>query len=444
MSEIQARKGMVVGEARAEAELGRWVNIGLMVLVLTFGVTIAWSTLAPIASAVVGSGQVKVDTSRKKIQHLEGGVIRAILVRDGDHVSAGQSLVRLDETRAGASHDVLQAQYGASIAQQARLEAERDGAAEIIWPEELLMRRTEPKVAEILAAQQSQFDARRASLEGELQILDKQIASKRSEISGLIGQQRSKESQLESFRAELAGLGDLMARGMVERTRVRNLEREIARLEGERAEHVSEVAAAGALIGERELQKFQARKSFHEGVVAELRQVQAEGFDYLERMGAARYVLEQTELKSPVDGTVVEMRAHTQGGVVGPGELLMEIVPSNDRLIIEAKVRPEDIDRVRLGLPAGIKLLAFEQRTLAELNGTVTYLSADAIEDERAGLVYFLMKVEVPEGELARLDGQTVQPGMLAEVFVRTGERTFLSYLLKPLADSFDRAWRER
>ncbi|MBP6726609.1 MAG: HlyD family efflux transporter periplasmic adaptor subunit, partial [Thauera sp.] len=208
-------------------------------------------------------------------------------------------------------------------------------------------------MAEILAAQQSQFDARRASLEGELQILDKQIASKRSEINGLIGQQRSKESQLESFRAELAGLGDLMARGMVERTRVRNLEREIARLEGERAEHVSEVAAAGALIGERELQKFQARKSFHEGVVAELRQAQAEGFDYLERMGAARYVLEQTELKSPVDGTVVEMRAHTQGGVVGPGELLMEIVPSNDRLIIEAKVRPEDIDRVRLGLPAG-------------------------------------------------------------------------------------------
>ncbi len=167
MSEIQARKGMVVGEARAEAELGRWVNIGLMVLVLTFGVTIAWSTLAPIASAVVGSGQVKVDTSRKKIQHLEGGVIRAILVRDGDHVSAGQSLVRLDETRAGASHDVLQAQYGASIAQQARLEAERDGAAEIVWPEELLVRRIEPKVAETLAAQQSQFDARGASLEGE-------------------------------------------------------------------------------------------------------------------------------------------------------------------------------------------------------------------------------------------------------------------------------------
>lgn len=438
------RRDLLIGEARANEELRKWRRIGLAILLGTFGTTVAWSSLAPLASAVVAPGIVKVDSNRKKIQHQEGGVIREIRVRDGDRVRAGELLVRLDETRAGASAGVLQAQYDAALALQARLTAERDRRNDIVWPEELAKRSGDPTVDELMKAQRTQFAARRESIVGQLEILDKQIAAKRSEIDGLSGQQKAKVAQLASLATELAGLTDLLSKGMVEKTKYRNLEREIAHIEGERAEHASEIAAARSAIGERELQKFQIRKSFHEGVAEELRKVQTQIFDYVQRMDAARFVLAQTELRSPADGVVTELHAHTEGGVVGPGEVIMEIVP-DDRLIIEAKVSPRDVDRIRTGLAAGIKISAFDQRTLPELDGTVSYLSADIIEDPRSGQGYFLTRIEVPERELDRLGSrQKVQPGMLADVFVRTGERTFLEYLIHPIAASFDQAWRER
>lgn len=428
----------------AERGIKRWTVIGIAILLFTFGLTAVWSVLAPIASAVVAPGLVKVDTSRKKLQHQEGGVIKEILIRDGDQVKAGQVLIRLDETRAGASHGVLQAQYDAAVAQLARLTAERDKLDEIPWPAELADRKEDPKVAEILRSQESLFGARRASVVGQLGILDKQIASKQSEIHGFAGQQAAKEAQLASLKTELAGLSELLTKGMVEKTKYRILERELARLEGERGEHISDIASARSAIAEKDLQKFQIRKSFHEDVVAEMRKVQTEAFDFQERMSAARYVLAQTELKAPVDGTVVDLKAHTQGGVVAPGEVLLEIVPANDRLVVEAHVRPEDIDRVRPSLETGVKLSAFDHRSTPELNGKVSYVSADAIEDERSGRVFFVTKIEVSEAELARLEGQKVQPGMLADVFVRTGEHTFFEYLLHPIVASFEKAWRER
>ncbi|ATE60127.1 HlyD family type I secretion periplasmic adaptor subunit [Thauera sinica] len=436
--------GLVIGDAEATAQLRLWRRIGIAILAATFGGAVLWSSLAPLSSAVIASGIVKVAGNRKKIQHQEGGVIKAILVRDGDQVQAGDVVIRLDETRAGASQGVLQTQYDAALALQARLVAERDGRAEIVWPAELMGRRDDTRIAGLLQTQQSQFAARRASILGHLGILDKQIASTQAAIEGLAGLRKAKETQLESLRTELAGLTDLLSKGMVEKTKYRNLEREIARLEGERAEHASDIASARSTISERELQKFQVRKTFNEEVTEELRKVQTEIFDYLERMQAADYVLAQTELRSPVAGTVTGLKTHTEGGVVAPGEVLLEIVPGDDRLMIEAKVRPQDVDRIRPGLSAGIKLSAFDQRTLPELEGSVTYLSADVIEDERSGQSYFLVRIEVPETELARLAGQKIQPGMFADVFVRTGERTFLAYLLDPIATSFDKAWRER
>ena len=231
---------------------------------------------------------------------------------------------------------------------------------------------------------------------------------------------------------------------MVEKNRIRGIEREISRLDGERAEHVSDIAKTRTSISEKELEKFQIRKRFREEVGEELRKVQTEINDFLERVGAAKHVLEQTDVKAPVDGTVVDSRIHTPGGVIGPGELLLEIVPTNDRLVLEARARPEDIDRLRVGLPAGIKLSAFDQRTTPELEGRVSYVSADTIEDAKSGIAYFLIKVEVPESELKRLQGRTIQPGMMADVFVRTGERTFFGYLMDPLIDSFNKAWREK
>ncbi|MCB1907950.1 MAG: HlyD family type I secretion periplasmic adaptor subunit [Rhodocyclaceae bacterium] len=435
--------GLVVGEDAADREFREWTRFGMLVLLLSFGVAIAWSSAAPLASAVVAPAVVKVDSNRKKIQHQEGGVIKQILVRDGDRVRAGDVLVRLDETRASASAGVIQSQYDAALALRSRLEAERDKTAAIDWPDEWRGRSTEPALEALRKAQQTQFAARRASIVGQLAILDQQIASKRSEIRGLEGQRTARTAQLNSLRTELDGLTGLLGKGMVERTKYRNLEREIARVGGELGEHVSDIAAARSLIGEKELEKFQLRKAFHEEVADELRRVQTEIFDYRQRIDAARYVLAQTELRAPTDGIVTGLQAHTEGGVVGPGEVLMQIVP-DDHLILEAKVSPQDVDRIRVGLQAGIKLSAFDQRTLPELNGRVTYLSADTIEDQRTGTNHFLTRIEVPDTELARLDGHRIQPGMIANVFVRTGERTFIDYLLHPVVASFDKAWRER
>lgn len=420
----------------------RWTWIGIAIIAVTFGGAALWSALVPLSSAVIAPGLIKVDTSRKKIQHLEGGVVKEILVRDGDAVKAGDVLIRLDQTRADASHGIFQSGLDAALAQQARLIAEQDGHGSILFPPDLLARRNDPKVAKLINSQISLFHARRGSFEGQLNILDKQIVFLQDGIEGLNAQQLAKEEQLNSQRSELDGYS--VARSVVEKNRMRAIEREISRLDGERAAHVSDIAKTRTSISEKELEKFQIRKKFREEVGEELRKVQTEINDFLERVGASRHVLEQTDIKAPVDGTVVDSRTHTPGGVIGPGELLLEIVPANDRLVLEARARPEDIDRLRVGLPAGIKLSAFDQRTTPELEGRVSYVSADTIEDAKSGIAYFLIKVEVPESELKRLQGRTIQPGMMADVFVRTGERTFFSYLMDPLIDSFNKAWREK
>jgi HlyD family type I secretion membrane fusion protein len=255
---------------------------------------------------------------------------------------------------------------------------------------------------------------------------------------------KAKEEQLQSLKGEVEGYASLIAKGMIEKTRIWNIEREISRLSGEKAEHLAEVAKSRASISQKELEMFQTRKAFREDVVEQLRKAQTEINSNQERLGAAQQTVEQTDVKSPVDGTVTDVKIHTAGGVVGAGEVLMEIVPTNDRLIIEARVRPEDVDRVRVGLDAAIKLSAFDQGILDELKGRVTYVSADAMEDAKLGLSFFLVKLEVPETEIRRLQGKVVQPGMKADVYVRTGERTFLGYLFRPLVRSFDAAWRER
>lgn len=446
MSELarEFEAALVVGEEKAVAEAKRWNRIGYAVLAGTFGVALLWSSLAPLSSAVVAQGAVKVDSSRKKIQHPEGGVVKEILVRDGSLVKAGDVLVRLDETKAGAAYGVVRGGREVALATQARLEAERDEKPGIVFPKALAARAGEPQIAEILRAQESLFNARRSSRVGEVGILERQIGALRSEISGLLSQQRSKEEQAASIKSELDGLQALASQGMVEKTKLRATERDLTRLKGERDELASKVASANTAISEKELKKFQVKKAFHEEVVAELKKVQAENLELIEKESATRYTLEQTELRAPVDGTVTDLKVHTAGGVIGPGEVVMEVVPSSDRLIVEGKVLPPDIDRVALGQEVGIKLHAFNSRTTPELKGALQYVSADAVVDPRTEMSYFIVKASVPPDELKRLGEQKVQPGMQTDMFIITGERTFLGYLFQPLADSFNRAWRER
>lgn len=440
----QTLGAMVVGEQRAGAELRRWWRIGLLVLACSFGAAGLWSTLAPLSSAVVAAGAVKVETDRKKIQHPEGGVVKEILVRSGSQVQAGEVLVRLDATKAGSGYGVVRGGRDVALATQARLEAERDGR-DIRWPKSLQDRMSEPQVADTLRAQQALFEARRSSLAGEVGIINEQIAALRSEITGYMSQARSKQEQASSLQRDLDGLADLQAQGMVEKTKVRAIERDITRLNGERDEILARIAQARTAITEKELRRFQVRKSFSEEVVGELKKVQAEGFELLEREGVARRQLDLTELRAPVAGTVTDVRVHTAGGVVGPGEVLLELVPSNDRLVVEARVLPQDVDRVTVGMPAGIKLHAFNSRTTLELPAAVSYVSADAVVDPRSDISWFTVRLEVPSQAMDMAGGdRRVMPGMQADVFIRTGERTFLRYLLQPLLDSFDMAFRER
>ncbi len=446
MSELarEFEAALVVGEEKAAADGRRWNRIGYAIIAGTFGLSIVWSSLAPLSSAVVAQGAIKVDSSRKKIQHPEGGVVKEILVRDGTAVKAGDVLVRLDETKAGAAYGVVKGGREVALAAQARLEAERDERAAIVFPKALTSQADDPQIAEILRAQESLFNARRASRIGEVGILDRQIGALRSEISGLQSQQRSKQEQAASVKAELDGLSALASQGMVEKTKIRATERDLTRLLGERDELASKVASANTAISEKELKKFQVRKSFHEDAVAELKKVQAENFELIERESATRYTLEQNELRAPVDGTVTDLKVHTAGGVISPGEVVMELVPSSDRLIVEGKVLPPDIDRVAKGQTVGIKLHAFNSRTTPELKGELSYVSADAVVDQRTETSYFVVKATVSADELRRLGEQKVQPGMQTDMFIITGERTFLGYLFKPLADSFNKSWRER
>ena len=436
---------LIVGQAAAEASLSRWLRIGWLIVAATFGIGLGWAALAPLSSAVVASGIVKVETDRKKIQHPEGGVVQAIFAKEGMHVKAGDVLVRLDATKAGSGYGMVRGGRDVALATLARLTAERDDLPAIAWPPELKAREADPQVADILRSQTQLFQARRNSLQGELNILAEQTTALRSEISGLESQQRSKEEQMASLKHDLDSLLDLEKHGMVEKTRVRSVEREHTKLLGERDEIVARIAQARTAISEKGLRRFQLRKAFSEEVVAELKKVQAEGFELQERETAAKRTLEQTELRAPVDGTITELRVHTAGGVIAPGEVLMELVPSSDRLVVEARVMPQDVDRVAVGLPASLKLHAFGAQVSTELDARVSYVSADAAADPRTEQTWFTVRLDVAPEALDKIGSQNkVVPGMQTDVFIRTGQRTFLGYLMQPLSDSFRRAWRER
>ncbi len=420
------------------------IVMGSIIAIVFVGGFLLWASLITISSAVIAGGVVKVDSSRKAIQHLEGGVVKEILVDDGDRVEQGQVLVRLDRTRAAAAQGVIETGYYDALAQQARLCAERDGKSTIEFPEELRALTQDSEVQEIIQAQGALFAARSNSLHGQLGIIDEQVLHLQEDIAGLEAQSHAKVDQIQSLIEELDGLTNLLKRGLIDRTRVLTLKREKASLEGELGEHKSQIAAAKSSISEKQLEKYQLQKAFQEGVATDLRRVQAELFDFKEQLLAARHVLQQTEIKAPVKGIVVGRGVHTVGGVVAPGEVILEMVPVNDNLIVEAKILPQDIDNVKVGLPAGVRISAFNQRTTPELNGAVSYVSADIIENPNTGEGYFISRVIVSEEELSKLgSGKDLQPGMTADVMIRTGSRTPMDYLIEPLLVNIRKAFRE-
>ncbi|MFP3943992.1 MAG: HlyD family type I secretion periplasmic adaptor subunit [Alphaproteobacteria bacterium] len=416
---------------------------GLVVLAVTFGGFGTWAAVAQLSSAVVSQGTVKVLSNRKKVQHLEGGIVREIKVRNGDRVKEGDVLLRLDQTQASARADIINSRYYTVRAAIARLQAERDNADEIAFPAELEKRRSEPAIREVLEGQEKLFEARRATLNGELELLEERVGQLEEEIRGLKAEVGSRSSQITLIRDELEGLRKLHEKGYAPRTRLLALEREEARLRGERGSQEARIARARRLIGETRLKIIQTRQAWQERVITQLREHQSQVMDLQERKHAADVWLTRTDVRATATGTVVGMNVHAQGQVLQPGETILEIVPSEDRLIVEAAVRPVDRDEVLVGQAADVAFTAFSQRTTPKLKGEVIYVSADSMTDEKTGATYYVARIAVPDEEVKRLGGRSLQPGMPANVFIKTGARTPLDYLLKPLTESLSHAWRE-
>jgi epimerase transport system membrane fusion protein len=421
-------------------------RFGIFLIVAVFGGLGGWAALAPLSSAAHAPGQVTVENYRKIIQHLEGGIVESIRVRDGDWVEKGQVLVTLSDTQTRAQLEVLRGQYLITQAREARLVALRDDQPHIVYPPELLEARGDSRAAEAMRVQSQTFQARRQSLENEVHLYQEQIGQLRAKQRGLQAQKASRDKLMQSFESELHDYQALLKEGYSEKQTVRDLERKFADSEGQNGELQSSLAAVGLQISETQLKVLQLKKALQSEVIKELAEVQANLFELREKIHALEHTVERSVIKAPDNGKVLGLAVHTLGGIIAPGSRILEIVPQNEKLLVEAHVSPMDIDHVKIGQTAEVRFSVFKSKDLPRIDGKVLALSADSLIDEGGEhATYYLARVEVnPEGleALARLDLELL-PGMPAEVLIRTGKRTFLQYLADPLSDSFSRSFIE-
>jgi len=416
---------------------------GAAIVFLFFGVFGGWAALAPLKSAALAPGTVIVENNRKTIKHLEGGIVGKIFVADGDVVSAGQTLIQLDDTQAQVMKERLRGRLLSGKALEARLLAERDKRDDIEFPETLTGDKSATdEVVDALNGQRSIFQTRRDSLIAQQRIFNRQIAQLHEEITGLRGQISSENTQLSLLSLEMKDVQTLVDKGLAKRSRLLSLQRGKAEIEGSRSRNIAAIARAGQQISETELRLSELETQRLNEVVEELGQVQTEVFDLEERIRSSEDVLQRTDIRAPLDGTIVGLQVHTTGGVIAPGEPLMNLVPSGANMIVEAQIDPGDIDVVHADLPAQVRLTAFNQRNLAPLDGRVITISADRLTDERTGAPYFLAQIALV-GDLSKETAIALYPGMQAEVIIVTGERTMLEYIFRPIAQSLSRAFRE-
>ena len=426
-------------------ELRRPIRAGVLVIGLFFGGIGWWAASAPLAGAAIAPGVVSPDGSRRVVQHLEGGIIREILVRDGTRVRAGDPLIVLEDIQARAGFDALQARFHTLAATQARLLAEQSAAASVRFPASLIEATTQdPTALEAMVAQRALFDIRAKALGDRKDILRRRMEQLREEIAGLEAQIGADSRQILLIDEEIQGVEQLYRKGLERKSRLLALQRARTDIDGNRAERRARIARARQAIGETELQIIAQDTAQLEAVNEEASQIQFELAEIEQRLAASRDVLQRTLIGAPVDGTVVALRFRTSGGVVRPGEPVLEIVPDNEELLIDARLSPMDIDVVRAGLPARVVLPAFQQRHMPQIHGRVRQVSPDAIADPQTGQLFFQVRVEIDRDQLAALEPELeLTPGMPAEVYITTGERTALDYLLSPFHDSLRRAWRE-
>lgn len=403
-----------------------------------------WSATAKLAGAVLAAGTIVVDSSVKKVQHATGGIVGEIRVRDGDRVNAGDIVLRLDETIAKANLSVIVSQLTELYVRQARLRAERDGIDDVEVLAQLKPRLEEPEIAKILAGERTLFENRRSSRAGQKAQLKERIAQLFQEITGLKAQQAAKATEAELIGRELTEIESLFNKKLTPLTKLIALKRDQARIEGERAQLIAAAAQARGKSAEIELQILQIDQDMRTEVTKDLREAQAKEAELFERRIAAEDQLKRIDIRAPQSGVVHQLAVHTIGGVINQSEPIMLIVPEGEALVVEAKIAPQDIDHVHLGQPTFVRFSAFNQRTTPELNGEVVRVSADLTKDTQTGQAWFTARVGLSEKELERLGSLKIVPGMPAEIYIKTTERTALSYLMKPLSDQIARAFIER
>lgn len=416
---------------------------GFGIIALIFGALGGWAAVAPLSQGAVASGKVVVENQRKTVQHLEGGIVKDILVKEGDSVTAGDTLFTLDDKRNKANADALTKQYFLSRAEEARLIAEMKKKTSIDFPSELTEAPEQYLAKQIMFNQQALFNARKQALEGEFEILGKKEVQLKKLAQGLRAQKDSKARQIELLSEEIKDNQKLFESKSISKVRLLELKRMEADMEGEYGSLISEIASTELQTSETRLKMLQLEKSFQEKILLEMREVQKRLVETQEKMLAAIDILQRMVITAPVSGIVVNNQVYTQGEVINSGETLLEIVPQNIKLVVEAQVQTQDIDTIAPGMEAEVRFLPFKQRLIPIVIGQVAAVSADILENERTGDSYYLAKVEIPPAEMEKLGEHTLVPGMPADVIVNAGEYTMLEYLLAPLTDNFARAFKE-
>jgi len=419
------------------------VRAGAAVIVLLLGGVVAWASTTDISGAVIAAGHVVVDSNVKKVQHPTGGVVVDLDVRDGDRVKKGEVVVRLDETVTRANLAVVTKGLDQLQARKARLEAERDGLNRITFPNDLKARADQAEVEPITRGERRLFESRREAREGQKAQLQQRIEQLNKEFAGYEAQERAKSKEIKLIGHELESARKLWDKNLIPLTKYTALQRDAARLEGEHGVLVATQSRIKGRIAETKLEIIQIDRDMTSEVGRELRDTDAKIGELIERKVAAEDQLKRVEIRAPQDGTVYQLAVHAVGEVIGPGDPVMLIVPENDDLKVEAKIAPEDVDQLAIGQTAALRFSAFNQRTTPEIEGTVVRISPDTATDQRTGQSFYKVRIDVKASEIAKLGAIKLLPGMPVEVFVKTGERNVLSYLLKPLDDQIARAFRE-
>jgi HlyD family secretion protein len=428
--------------------------IGLAITVLLISGLGGWTATTRLAGAVIASGMIVVESYVKKVQHPTGGVVGAILVKEGDEVEAGQVVLRLDDTVTRSTVGVVRSQLDELLAREARLLAERDDSAAILFPPQLTVAREETSATMAVVGEQKLFESRLAARTGQQSQLRERIAQTKEEIRGLSAQLEAKGSELDLIAKELIGVAHLYEKNLVSISRYMLLQRDKAKIQGEHGQLIADIARARGKITETELQIIQLDKDFRTEVLKDLREAQGKIAELKERLTGAEDQLKRVDLRAPQAGVVHQLAVHTVGGVIGNGQTIMQIVPRTDELVIEAKVAPHDIDQVAVGAKANVRIMAGNQRITPQIIGVVTRMSADLAREQQEQQeqqnsaqptqAYYAVRIALSPEEVARLKDFRLVPGMPAEVYIQTHERTPLEYLLKPLREQIARTFRER